>query len=392
MEPKKSNLLFYSIALFFILAVISRFEPILLKMSSLSETLPWFIFVLAFPLLFLAAYHESQLDYKHPVFTDQPRKIKRPAWMDIQSIPVKTVFSFAFTYITIVILHTLEINTNIMGLYNIVPGGLLSQFLIFGLSTFIILFSSYLGTMTILIPPLRILMKLISLMKPLVAKIITIALGIGFGFSLMVLMQTQFAKNSIGQYDSFSTNLLFIYLIILGPIALVAISDWYLKRRETQDNTFRDICFESSTKKPSIEDIKKLEQTLNAKLPQDYREFLLSTNGGAPDKRYFKYINADQEEDILQAWNFFPLTWHGENNIETIAALYEERFSKKYLPIACANGPTISSSTDAVICLSVARSDYGTIYYWEVSAIFDDSDIPIILTKSFTEYIDSLEK
>jgi len=149
--------------------------------------------------------------------------------------------------------------------------------------------------------------------------------------------------------------------------------------------------------KLSESDLEKLEHALSAKLPDDYRSFLLEYNGGCLDERYDyivtfdypggynPYSGGDNQSDLM---HFFRLTYNwfdGHDIFELWNSVYRERMPSHFLPIA-------EDSCGNVFCLSLGKNDYGWIYFWDherESPIPDYSNCYKI-AESFIGFIDSL--
>jgi cell wall assembly regulator SMI1 len=104
-------------------------------------------------------------------------------------------------------------------------------------------------------------------------------------------------------------------------------------------------------------DIRRLENRLGVKLPEEYRAFLEKYNGGRPNAKYFLVVGFDNEpRQILDFYGIDDpiescrLDW----NFEVLFG----RMPNGFFPIACEDGGNI-------ICLSLAAKSYGNIFYWD---------------------------
>src|SRR5438128_2090769 len=102
-------------------------------------------------------------------------------------------------------------------------------------------------------------------------------------------------------------------------------------------------------------DIQTLEKRLNARLPDEYRNFLLEHNGGEPSPQIF-LINEREGTDILRFLfgighdEYYSLT----DNIED----YSDRIPANFIPIGC-------DTFGNLICLSIKGEDVGKVYFWD---------------------------
>ncbi len=111
-------------------------------------------------------------------------------------------------------------------------------------------------------------------------------------------------------------------------------------------------------------DIERIEKRLKVKLPNEYREFLLKSNGGKPvpdtvkhDGEYFDYVS------YFYGARFNTYADDLFRNVEE----YSEYILPHYLPIADSPGGD-------VYCLSLKPEDYGSIYYWDHEMANYDGD------------------
>lgn len=119
------------------------------------------------------------------------------------------------------------------------------------------------------------------------------------------------------------------------------------------------VVFESHGPRIVEDDVIRLEQVVGGPLPADYRQFLLTNNGGMPTP--FSAIDVEACKDtptdvqvlfgIKRSIESSELFW----NLE----IFGERLRGKHLlPIGC-------DSAGCLFCLSLAQSNYGTIVYFD---------------------------
>ena len=164
------------------------------------------------------------------------------------------------------------------------------------------------------------------------------------------------------------------------------------------------VTFEVPNKLPSEDELLSLEQTLGASLPEEYREFLQSINGGTPNHRddlvCTVYWDGQDWADPIEE-NGINYFYHiGEQNrlsegldleynIETFVV--GKRIPKDTFPIA-------NDAMGNQYLLSFNDEDYGHVYFWQkdFEKIPDDQNEPdfsnvAVVTESFSEFINSFE-
>lgn len=90
--------------------------------------------------------------------------------------------------------------------------------------------------------------------------------------------------------------------------------------------------------KLSNKDIKKMEDALHLDFPQDYKDFLLKTNGGMPeDEVEFDFIESDPStKEELEQGSDIHYFYDDNEVIESYGNLVDEGLiPAEYLPIAC---------------------------------------------------------
>ena len=130
--------------------------------------------------------------------------------------------------------------------------------------------------------------------------------------------------------------------------------------------------------------IKVIESFIEAKLPQDYKEFLLKYNGGTPYKGVF------QLNHITSGLAFFYIV-NSVNYYSDFVSIYhtlKDRIPKGFIIIASDVGGN-------GILLGLENENRGKIYFWDHEEEVEDDEEPdfrnmTFLSKSFTEFVDSL--
>lgn len=122
-------------------------------------------------------------------------------------------------------------------------------------------------------------------------------------------------------------------------------------------------------------DVSHFEMGIGARLPDDYREFLIRHNGGRPTPSGFSGGG-----DVL---NFFFGLWqkHADLNYETLA--HRGLIPNGMIPIACDPGGNL-------VLLEVARPTRGRVWFWDHEQSGDPDKAVSLLANSFTEFVESL--
>jgi cell wall assembly regulator SMI1 len=132
-------------------------------------------------------------------------------------------------------------------------------------------------------------------------------------------------------------------------------------------------------------DLLRIETRLKSRLPTEYREFLLATNGGrpAPDVIDVPGIPGS-EADVQEIFgiNRSEKTSCIEWNLTTLV----ERLEDGLLPIACDSGGSI-------FCLSLRPGDFGTVLYCDLQSVFGDYESSpdlYVVASSFASFLEKL--
>ncbi|WP_338553176.1 SMI1/KNR4 family protein [Paenibacillus sp. KS-LC4] len=132
----------------------------------------------------------------------------------------------------------------------------------------------------------------------------------------------------------------------------------------------------------TLEEINEFQQKLNLRLPEQYKNFLLESNGGDPSPSMFK-ISDEQGEGVL---NIFYGIGDMYSNLEEYIDIYEGRLPLGFIPIG--NDPSGN-----VICLGLNEKYYSNIYFWDheqESDNPDDMSNMFFLANDLNEFLNSL--
>lgn len=127
----------------------------------------------------------------------------------------------------------------------------------------------------------------------------------------------------------------------------------------------------------SSEKLAEFESKHSIRLPEDYKEFLLTHNGGKPDPSCFNIKNDTSDVRI-----FYGLNNDGQYSVEVALKLYKNRLSRDIIPIG-------SDSFGNQICLGVMGESQNKIYFWNHE--FEGTSKALTkVANSFSEFVDSL--
>jgi hypothetical protein len=105
----------------------------------------------------------------------------------------------------------------------------------------------------------------------------------------------------------------------------------------------------------------QLEMSIGSTLPESYRAFLSRTNGGEPDVDHFP-ISGMAGNAFGEIRRFLSLDAASlSDDLDSTRQLLQGKLPATLMAIGY-------SSTDDMICLSLARRDYGTVYYWDAQS------------------------
>ena len=148
-----------------------------------------------------------------------------------------------------------------------------------------------------------------------------------------------------------------------------------------------DIEVKESKKPTNLLEIEKFEELIQAKLPEDYKKFLLKHNGGHPTVNVYKLIEPINERNKEASISWFFALYDGEySNITTEFKYSREKIPDELLPIARDDGGNI-------ICLGIQGDYYGKLYYWTTNYSFwgeEDLNYIYLISNSFTDFINGL--
>lgn len=104
--------------------------------------------------------------------------------------------------------------------------------------------------------------------------------------------------------------------------------------------------------------IGELESIVKAGLPEDYRHFLETENGGRPEPSTFSFQQYGGPQDSILDW-FFTLNrdepiYYIPNKVKT----FTDRIPPQLLPIAC-------DPLGNLVLLDLRSDSHGSVYFWD---------------------------
>ncbi len=154
-----------------------------------------------------------------------------------------------------------------------------------------------------------------------------------------------------------------------------------------------DIAIVRSHAPTNLKEIKKFEKLIQAKLPEDYKQFLLKHNGGHPIANGFELIKPINNKTKEAGIDWFYSLYDEDianistefNNISTRFKDSRDKIPDEILPIGDDSG--------GKICLGIQGDYYGKLYYWTTNWSWwseDDYNYLYLIANSFTDFINSL--
>lgn len=147
-----------------------------------------------------------------------------------------------------------------------------------------------------------------------------------------------------------------------------------------------------SKQKLTIDEIYRVEKKFGIQLPEGYRDFLLSHNGGFPINPKFKFrLPSGRFSDSLV--NRFLAIYDGEySNFETFFSDYKQhqnRIPAELVPIAY-------DPFGNLVCIGVSGVMLGEVFFWDHENEKDDGSPPgfgnvHLIARTFTEFLNCLE-
>jgi cell wall assembly regulator SMI1 len=139
--------------------------------------------------------------------------------------------------------------------------------------------------------------------------------------------------------------------------------------------------------KLSHQDIERAEHRLKITLPTDYKEFLLTHNGGRLEPNRFPIRSNRSDTHGILNW-LFGVREHGQYSLVDEAMRFQGRVPPDLLPIGEDPGGNL-------ICLAIAGPNRTRIYFWTHEEEVDEDETPgydnvYFVANSFTDLLERL--
>ena len=139
--------------------------------------------------------------------------------------------------------------------------------------------------------------------------------------------------------------------------------------------------------------IKRFENILGLSLPDDYKEFMMKTNGGTPEEDLaYGFIdvvtNKTNDSDLRELFVFYE---DEENdNFDDIMRIYKSMVNEKLIPPFFF--PIGDDSGGDPLCMNLSQEEYGSIWFCDHE--LENSETGFLaaskIANSFTEFLDLL--
>jgi len=228
MNPKNLAPLFIVTAFIHALALITRFDAVATLLPSWA---PWVILFAQFPVFFVAAFFESKLDYGEVLAS-------LPLWMRINSIPVKISFTLAFTYIAVVILQTWNYKIGPIDPNPPASWDVATRARYFAIMTIGMFFPNYLATTSLIIPPMRVFIRLYNRIPIFIGLLISLVVGTTAGVGAVIALQSKNTANAITALKStqnlFTSNWIIVLVMTFGSILIPLVVGSMLSKKSIE--------------------------------------------------------------------------------------------------------------------------------------------------------------
>ncbi|MGB3783743.1 SMI1/KNR4 family protein [Priestia megaterium] len=151
-----------------------------------------------------------------------------------------------------------------------------------------------------------------------------------------------------------------------------------------------NIEIKNNSKPANLQEIQSFEEEWNIELPDDYKEFLLKTNGGNPIIRRFQTLDKKITSSLT---SILPFTKEVHKNVQNVFLAFHNNhiIPDNFLIIG-------EDPIDNKICLSLSGEDAGAVYYWslDMEDIYEEEYEPSnthfsLISYSFEDFIKSLK-
>jgi SMI1-KNR4 cell-wall len=137
----------------------------------------------------------------------------------------------------------------------------------------------------------------------------------------------------------------------------------------------------------SEKEILNTEEEIGKSLPDDYKAFLLESNGGQPELKKFPIQNNENDDAGILSW-FLGICPGDYHDLLTNVNRFSDRIPENLIPIARDPGGNL-------ILMSLDGKDKGNVYFWAHEEECDEGETPNYdnlypVADSFKRLIESL--
>lgn len=137
-----------------------------------------------------------------------------------------------------------------------------------------------------------------------------------------------------------------------------------------------------------IERLEAFEKELGIELPNSYKEFLLTYNGGRPEPAMFPIVGEGDDTDGSIIAYFLGIKEGEFSSLTRYKRFIGDRVPKEFLPIAQDVGGNL-------VCLCTKGKDKGKIYFWDHEEESDIDGFPTydnlyFVANDFEEFLNSV--
>jgi hypothetical protein len=117
--------------------------------------------------------------------------------------------------------------------------------------------------------------------------------------------------------------------------------------------------------------IEKFERETGHLIPEDYKRFLLKTNGGEPERKVFTFHRKNGRVDEGAVWRFIGLEDGSEQDLRYFTGVFLEgnRIPRDLFPIGNGGGGNL-------ILIGASGPRAGRIYFWDHNWEAEEGDSP----------------
>ncbi|MBK9258449.1 MAG: SMI1/KNR4 family protein [Polyangiaceae bacterium] len=138
------------------------------------------------------------------------------------------------------------------------------------------------------------------------------------------------------------------------------------------------------------EEIQRFEARWKVKLPDDYKLFLLESNGGAPTPRTFHVPRWEHEGSALDF--FYGIHDRENSSLDEACEAYTDRIPADLIPIA-------ADAFGNNVCIGWKGKRRGKIYFWDHEDELDENGLcrqdyrnVFLVANRLQEFLDKLEE